>query len=109
MTDLQKLIEAVEANSVNWYGWEERDIALPKGLWKLAREADVKGSLDAAKALHEALLDGTFHFNLMEDEDAGGYQAEIHFNGWYYAGASSPARAWLLAILKAHAQREGAE
>lgn len=57
MTDaLERLIEAVRIDSVNWYGWAERTEALPANLWEVAREADVKGSLDAALTLLAALL-----------------------------------------------------
>ena len=66
------------------------------------------GSLDAAKALHEAVLPGWF----------AGVSENIHGHGWYgwvqtnerhmEARSNQPARAWLLAILKAlHAQESG--
>lgn len=62
------------------------------------------GSLDAAKALHEALLPGWFP----------GMSQNIHHGHWYVwvqdkamlkdfsAEDNSPARAWLIAILKAY-------
>jgi hypothetical protein len=59
------------------------------------------GSLDAAKALHEAVLPGWFP----------GMSQNIHFGDWYVwvqtktlhhdARDQDPARAWLLAILEA--------
>ena len=59
------------------------------------------GSLDAAKLLHEAVLPGWF----------GGVSENIHGHGWYGwvqtnerhmdARSDNPARAWLLAILRA--------
>ena len=59
------------------------------------------GSLDAAKLLHEAVLPGWF----------GGVSENIHGHGWYgwvqtnerhmEARSDQPARAWLLAILRA--------
>ena len=63
-----------------------------------------RGSLDAAKALHEALLPGWFP----------GMSQNIHYGHWYVwvqakatlkhfsAEDDSPARAWLIAILKAY-------
>src|SRR5690606_21514390 len=56
-TDLDRLIEAVEGDCVNWLGWARRDDVLPGELWAVARDAD-RGSLDAAVALLEALLPG---------------------------------------------------
>ena len=61
------------------------------------------GSLDAAKALHEALMhEGAF----VEIHWAGRYDNESRVtinkagSGWY-AGSGNPARAWLIAILRA--------
>lgn len=62
-----------------------------------------KGSLDAAKALHEAVLHERVY---VEIEWSKRYNDEARVtiglgeNGWY-AGSGTPARAWLLAILKA--------
>jgi hypothetical protein len=61
------------------------------------------GSLDAAKALHEAVLQG-WAWSLYE-EDSGeflsivskGYNVKIYQANWH----TDPARAWLIAILKA--------
>jgi hypothetical protein len=62
-----------------------------------------KGSLDAAKALHEALLPD--HKWFVEHE--GSFASENYFSAVWQSGGSgiyrrstSPARAWLLAILK---------
>ena len=67
------------------------------------------GSLDAAKELHEAVLPGISQYSIVTDPTclcvkvcwwpnglSGG--EEIHGEGWHEA---DPARAWLIAILKA--------
>lgn len=108
MGDLDKLIEAVEAGN-DWISPLADRAFTDKqhAVWACKAfghegQPGTSGSLDAAKALHEALLNKDRHFYLMEDEDAGGYQAEVYLSGWHYAGLSCPARAWLLAILRAH-------
>ncbi len=54
------------------------------------------GSLDAAKALHDAVLPGPLWLTFCGDG------ATIGVNGEEYTGkADNPARAWLLAILSA--------
>lgn len=98
MTDLDKLIEAVEGGSI---AKSDLDAFIPSlGLNSDCNNAldAYRGSLDAAKALHEALLPG-FRFRIDD------FRAEI----WYgpagpFIGESqvNPARAWLLAILKAY-------
>jgi hypothetical protein len=58
-----------------------------------------EGSLDAAMALHKALLPGCRF--AVSDGDEGSYYAEVFWGAWYYAENPDPARAWLLAILRA--------
>lgn len=113
MTDAQsaqtaqdKLIEAVEAG--RW--WDDRGIAAAAcnraginnaNAGRIGRA--VNGSLDAALALHEALLPGW---------DWGRTDAGMYVIQWNDAGdtftrafrsdATTPARAWLLAVLKAY-------
>ena len=110
MTDLDKLIEAVEAGTADkptskgchglWLFFH----AFPPNEGKnhaLTLDA-YRGSLDAAKALHDALLPGwpstiETEGTAWTDEKHGlrrlGHKAIFDGN---------PARAWLLAILKAH-------
>ena len=100
MSDMQKLIEAVEQ------GWgdlprEMRSRAM-KNYWHGLRVKHAhNGSLDAAKALHDALLsDWGWHVSrAFPNWEAavwnGGKEAEL-------VGSTTPARAWLLAILKAY-------
>lgn len=68
------------------------------------------GSLDAAKALHEALLPGwdwllnsrSNYAHVWEREDVGDADAEAQ-------SVHSPSRAWLLAIIEALRAQEGGE
>ena len=100
---LAELIEKLEAGK----GLDERVAMRATGRGALVWMA-FNGSLDAAKALHEAVLPGWF----------AGVSENIHGHGWYgwvqtnerhmEARSNQPARAWLLAILKAlHAQESG--
>tara|TARA_R110002020_G_scaffold95937_9_gene230112 strand:+ start:51727 stop:52110 length:384 start_codon:yes stop_codon:yes gene_type:complete len=68
-----------------------------------------KGSLDAAKALHEAVLPGCSQYSIVTDPtclkvsvcwwpDGLSGKREVHGEGWSEA---DPARAWLIAIIKA--------
>lgn len=105
-TDLDRLIEAVEGDCVNWLGWERRDDVLPGGLWAVARDAD-RGSLDSAVALLEALLPGR-HWSLDDGGDdmdppyAVVWTGERTWSANIGAEASNPARALLLATLRAY-------
>jgi hypothetical protein len=102
--DLERLIEAVEAGK-----WDSRTSQPSKetGLhdWVLTIDEIMDhGSLDAALRLHEALLPGT-HWSVEEDEDFG-FCGRVYFNGWHHEHSTTPARAFLLAILRALAMRE---
>lgn len=111
MTDLEKLIESVEAGIIPR---SDLDAFIP--LFGLSVNANnaldaYRGSLDAAKALHDALLPGwaveisckpfgikphQWFCRISDDHTGWG-------NGKYFNAAKEcPARAWLLAILKAH-------
>lgn len=70
------------------------------------------GSLDAAKALHEALLPG-WTTVLGQNAHHGDWSAIVRLTEdgeithEYYGGAEdAPARAWLLAILRAYAAQQ---
>lgn len=109
MRELDKLIEAVDA------GTFLMDV-FPDGRTERIAYDAFSGSLDAAKALHEALLPGCSQYSIVTDptclcakvawwpdglSGSACYQGE----GWHEA---NPARAWLLAILRAYrAQRDG--
>ena len=103
MTDLDALIQAVEAGQKmdtvvaarECFGLQERRYLL--------KAAD--GSLDAAKALHDALLPGWRWGRLwaghmwVEPDDMPGRSERFYSPDGM---ADQPARAWLLATLKAY-------
>lgn len=109
MTALQDLLAKVEA------GWPP-DIDTPymppfHAVWPDWRAQHAwlanQGSLDAAKALHEAVLPGwkwgrqwSCHMWVEPDDMPG--RSERH-----YGTGADPARAWLIAILKALIAQEG--
>ena len=82
------------------------EIALPQnvtGCSALAWQAYNMASLDAAKALHEAVLHERVFVEIEWSKrynDEARVTISLGENGWY-AGSGTPARAWLLAILKA--------
>jgi hypothetical protein len=68
-----------------------------------------KGSLDAAKALHDAVLPGISQFSIVTDPTVGRVSVcwwpnglsgaqQLYGECWF---EENPARAWLIAILKA--------
>ena len=97
MDNLGKLIEAVEAGDNRFSSY------LPSGnerAWPQIYKA-MDGSLDAAKALHDAVLPGWWFaidgalasVSDMNDDDGPFFNVTVKGN---------PARAWLIAILKAY-------
>lgn len=125
---LKKLIEAVEAGSFDAKPgsakappfnkfMDSAEDALPRnvtGCNVLAWEA-YHGSLDAAKALHDSLLPGwSANIWTMPDEDAdvtlrpaiAGPIADQNRDIRAEVSGDRPARAWLLAILKAKLQED---
>lgn len=114
MTDLDKLIDAVEAvgdggNTAAIINNRIARIYHDKGGYWPANDVmkAYDGSLDAAKALHEALLPGwigcadTSGFCFM-------YEDEKEWNESSAIVPGNPARAWLIAILKAHKTQQEA-
>jgi hypothetical protein len=105
VSDLDKLIEAVEAGFPEW-GLLEAD-GLIDGEQADDMHDAYHGSLDAARRLHDALLPG-WDWSIGDgpiQRDHGDYSRAILI-GWQKgqveAEADSPARAWLLAALKAY-------
>ena len=95
---LDKLIESVEAGDQ----YIERDIQDAFGGYRESYNSSrinraYRGSLDAALALHEALLPGPVWITL-----TGGFATICHDGDEYTGGETAPARAWLLAILRAY-------
>jgi hypothetical protein len=109
MTDrkdaLVELLDKVEAGNFKWNAWA--DPPLDRALMGRVEDS-YYGSLDAAKALHEAVLQGwawtkgfsivdagsTFITIFLEHEDDSKWEVFIGVD-------DNPARAWLIAILKA--------
>lgn len=114
---LAALIEAVEAG--NWTVTHWRDFAaVPVGdddnPGPILAHRAYHGSLDAAKALHEALLPG-WKVAGIHQEDSGLWWTELregHITSYsrvvvapHSFNAPNPARAWLLAVLRALAEK----
>ena len=91
MTALKDLLATVEAGTVGqWFNWNSGI----KGHGTNARLA-YNGSLDAAMALHEAVLPGWgFCVTQVGANVEGSVEA-------YYSDNINPARAWLIAIIRA--------
>lgn len=108
---LQRLLDAVEAGtdvenhhaaafpSENAYG---------KCTWHDSLKAS-RGSLDAAKALHDALLPGWINRMNLCGQGAGVSVCHVELSDWETdfaicvdnAPVDNPARAWLLALIRA--------
>lgn len=101
MTDLDKLIEAVEGGNVRPYVIEE----LASLVFDFRVYGDIArayhGSLDAAKALHEALLPG-WRWTRHHDGEIEVWATGVLSRRWGRSDDKDPARAWLLAVLKAY-------
>lgn len=104
MTDLDKLIAAVEAGDM----WSETQYAVFGNGTDLvnAYQAAFDGSLDAALRLHEALLPG-WDYSIDNVQRVKPFVYVVDDGGpEFHAEAGTPARAFLLAILRAlQAQR----
>ncbi len=111
MSELDKLIEAVEAG---YWGHSYGGIATKLGM-DFAKVNDAyNGSLDAAMALHEALLPGwgaKIEMQTPVDVQISfawvGPREEMLFRE-HATSMHCPARAWLLAILRAYRQHREA-
>lgn len=97
MTDaLTRLANAVEAGTASTMGFEDAGF---DGWAELA----YFGSLDAAKALHEAMLPDWW-FAIQPTGATVGKMERPHDGNVFDGANQNPARAWLLAILRALAQ-----
>ena len=97
------LIEAVEAGTWLPDGYAEYPAFFPD--WMGVRNAQSMteaylGSLDAAKALHEALLPG-WGWDVASSDAAAVFKGNALHGPAELASSTTPARAWLLAILRA--------
>lgn len=101
MTDLEKLIEAVEGGVAPLDAIAKMKLlGLPSVINNNLHEVSsaYRGSLDAAKALHEALLPGWGW-----ERSWSGYMIVSRGSmTWKETNTPDPARAWLLAVLKAY-------
>lgn len=105
MTDLDRLIEAVEAGNSEWDA-TFLDRAEDDAPLSLAVLGAWLGSLDAAKRLHDALLPGPHSDTFITLGFSGGAIIHGSTDGQRPDIEASllgtnPARAWLLAILRA--------
>lgn len=108
--ELDALIEAVERGLTGPTNWRKFS-AVPAGTNDipgpiLAHRA-YHGSLDAAKALHDELTPGSFWYLGHLDTPSLGYCATVSHGDFLDSPSwrgfnMAPARAWLLAILKAY-------
>ena len=98
MGDLRGLIAKVEAGTATAYDFGLMFPLATNFEHTRAWEA-YQGSLDAAKALHEALLPG-WYWSLAEDDDYG-FCCKVFFKRLYNEYSIVASRAWLLAILRA--------
>jgi hypothetical protein len=113
--DLIKLRDAVRAGEAGGSDFCNVWPAMNDKCWPMNKAAyrAYDGSLDAAKALHEAVLPGAYWFIGHLDEPSLFYVATVaqgHFadSPSWRGYAMIPARAWLLAILDALIAQEPA-
>lgn len=110
MTDktqaLQRLLDAVEAGRVGQFRNLDSEFGHGNGIH--AKRA-YNGSLDAAKALHDALLPGWINRMDLCGQGAGVSVCHVELSDWETdfaicvdnAPVDNPARAWLIAIIRA--------
>ena len=106
-TALDELIKAVEAGNMRFA--EKAMIVLLLDDTRLNQKHMMKafhGSLDAAKALHEALLPGVNMDMSIRDGEGSVWVLDSKFKP-YPAAWHNPARAWLLAVLRAYRAQIG--
>ncbi|ODT60950.1 MULTISPECIES: hypothetical protein [Paracoccus] len=101
MTNLDKLLKAVEAGSA-----KETDFlaSFQSSTMRHLLLRAYEGSLDAALALHEALLPGwDALIDLTADVSvSNGAKTLAEYRDYFGKAERSPARGWLLAILRAY-------
>lgn len=99
MSDMDRLIEAVEAGADLGLTGLAYDALGTREQANRASDA-FHGSLDAAKRLHDALLPG-WKWDVMSDGQVCLQKGGRFVSGSHVRKADNPARAWLLAILRA--------
>lgn len=111
MTRLQHLTALRDKVKAGEWSYRSQSYPLPSNTYANFGRAYVDGSLDAAKALHEALLPGwVWSVSTNTVEGSADAQAVVA-SEWQDASAfdDNPARAWLLAILSTLIAQEGGE
>ena len=101
MSDLRKLIEAVETGTISDDPREPDEFAAFDTDGIAFSEYGIEaylGSLDAAKSLHEALLPGWDWYRWPQ----GDFEVRLGYSTGFGGASPTPARAWLIAILKAY-------
>lgn len=102
MSAITRLADKVEAGTATPADFVEKglmeNISAPKSAWKA-----YNGSLDSAKALHEAMLPDWW-FAIQPTGATVGKMERPHDGNVFDGANQNPARAWLLAILRALAQ-----
>lgn len=97
---LDRLIASVEAGA-----WDGSWRWLLDNIWHIEHcetfNCAYHGSLDAALSLKDALLTKDCHWSVAECDDRG-FFARVYLSGWHEYSNASPARALLLATLKAY-------
>lgn len=101
MTDLDRLTQAIADGDLSRVSAAMVKSALGRHCFPLIHSVVAMGSVDAALALKDALLPGA-HWSIEESDDLG-HCAAVMLNGWHYGDNASPARALLLATLRAYA------
>jgi hypothetical protein len=104
---LAELIAKVEAGSIAAHDLDAFVPALDFTATTNDAHMAYRGSLDAAKALHDAVLPGAWCDS--EQDDDNSFHFTVFDNGQHEGWATTPARAWLLAILRALHAQEAAE
>ena len=105
MTDLERLAAAIEAGTIGQFRNLDSEFGHGNGIH--AKRA-YNGSLDAAKALHDAVLPGWIY--LIRSQVVGVSSSDHDDPVWYNKiHTGTPARAWLLAIVRALIAKEGKE
>lgn len=102
MSAITRLADKVEAGTATPADFVEKglmeNISAPKSAWKA-----YNGSLDAAMALHEVVLPG-WEWERHHKREMVVWNYGVLQSKWGRSGNPDPARAWLLAIIRALAQ-----
>jgi hypothetical protein len=100
--ELRKLIEAIQSGSIERHDLDAFIPALGLNIACNRAHAAYNGFLDAAKGFHEELLpEWDWGVGFDKGEATAGVALNASDGGFIEGRANNPARAWLIAILKA--------